>query len=52
MVAFYGVILFITALVLSVVRASARAKALANIGLGIVVLLIVVVGFRWMGQAF
>lgn len=51
-VAFYGLVLIITALALYVARAGARAKALANIGLGIVVLLIVVAGFMWMGRAF
>ncbi len=51
-VAFYGLVLIITALALYVARAGARAKALGNIGLGIVVLLMVVAGFRWMGKAF
>jgi len=51
-VAFYGLILIITALVLYVVRAKARGKALGNIAIGIVVLLVVVGGFNLMGNAF
>lgn len=51
-VAFYGLILIITALALYVRRSQSRGRALGNIAVGAAVVLLIVGGFNVMGSAF
>ncbi len=51
-VAFYGAVLTIVAVVISLFRAGSRKKALTNIGLGLGVTILIVWGISLMGKAF
>ncbi|EHO41433.1 ABC-type transporter, integral membrane subunit [Caldithrix abyssi DSM 13497] len=51
-VTLYGLMLFLVALILYVIKTPDRGKAMARIGLGIVATILVVLLFRFMGQFF